>query len=63
MNLEAWGDENPMDAGPWRDCKTCDGSGELQTVFDSLLMCWECPHCHGSGQVPDEYEPWEDDYL
>lgn len=55
MSLEAWGDENPMDSGPWRDCPDCDGSGELIST--------ECKRCYGTGQIYDEYEPLPDDVI
>lgn len=64
MSLEAWGDENPAFNGPMKRCGNCDGSGEVQVIRDSLLVCSECPHCNGSGEVEDtDPEIFEDDYL
>lgn len=64
MSLEAWGDENPADRGPWRDCPDCDGDGELQG-FDNedRVIYLECPRCYGSGQILDEYDPLPDDVI
>lgn len=63
MSLEAWGDENPAANDPTRDCPDCDGSGEIQWIEDDLLHVRACTRCDGTGCVPDEYEPLEDDML
>lgn len=63
MSLEAWGDCDPAADQPMRECRICDGSGEVQEVRDSLLVCYVCAHCHGAGEVPDEYDPLPDDVI
>lgn len=64
MSLEAWGDENQMDRGPWRDCPDCDSSGELQQLdSNELLVLTECKRCFGAGQIYYEYEHLPDDVI
>lgn len=53
MSLDAWGDEGWI-GNPLVECRICDGSGEVQEVIDSLLVCHECPHCQGLGERESE---------
>lgn len=63
MSLEAWGDCDPAADQPMRECRSCNGSGEIQYSRDGLLICFPCSHCYGTGEVPIEYDPLPDDVI
>jgi DnaJ-class molecular chaperone len=63
MSLEAWGDENPANNDPVRDCPTCGGNGRIEWIEDGVIDFEVCTRCDGTGSIPDEYEPVEGDVI